>query len=86
MKVAVTKITPVATLAMYHAVSTYDQLKKAVIDFDCETRAFHAGSSSKTVNELVSAKYWETDVKLLVRPDARVRNVKVKKEKVANQT
>lgn len=48
-------------------------------------RAFNAGLLSRTVNKLVSPKHPEADVKLLVRPVGRFRNVEAKIDTLADQ-
>lgn len=86
LRVAVMKIPAVATFAMYRGVSSYMDLKKAVKDFDSGMRAFHAVSKDTER----SAGTWlgnqeEKDMKLLVRPDARVQNMEAKIDTLADQ-
>lgn len=85
MRVAVTKNPLVATFAMYRGVSKNNQLTQAVKYFVCKTRAFQAGRSKKETSDWLSSKAQYKDLKLLVRSDARVKNMDDKIDTLANQ-
>lgn len=86
LRAAVTKIPPVATFAIYCGAPNYAQLASAVRDFDCGSRVFQAGpltgeQGPSKLKEMELGK----EVKLLVRPDVRVHNMKAKIDTLANQ-
>lgn len=86
LRVAAMKIPLLATFAGNRRVSTYDELKKAVKDFDSGTRAFR----SNGVESQSSAVEWRKEqkaknVKLLVCPDAKMPNVDSRIDTLAEQ-
>lgn len=86
LRMAAMKIPQVATFAMYRGASDYPALKKAIRDFDSGMRAFHSvtkydGMSSTEILDVQQEK----DKRLLVRPDARVKNMEVKIDTLADQ-
>lgn len=81
---AVTKIAPLATCAMYRGVSSYDQLVKGVREYVSGTKSFQANPVISTEKELKHGGDM-SNVKHLVRPDARVQNMETKMDTLADQ-
>lgn len=83
---AVTKILSHAAFVMYRRVAIYRDSKKAITDYDNGSRSFSSASSGIQANLTVWLQKQETkDVKLLVRPEARVENMKTRIDSLADQ-
>lgn len=75
LRMAVTKIAPLATFAMYQGARNYEQLTRAVREFVSEVKAFCVDLIESETREL--KRGWsETNVKVLVRSDAGVQSMK----------
>lgn len=84
-KMSVTNISPLATFAMYRELATYDQLTRAVREFVGGVSAFQSGSIQTPTPVQKHDDIREKDIKLLVRPDARVQNMEAKIRDIADQ-
>lgn len=83
-RVPVMKIPLLATFAVSCPVSTYDESKRAIKDFDSGTRAFRSSEVEGRSNAVEWKKKQDVKaVRLLARPGARVQIVKSKVDTLA---
>lgn len=69
---------------MFWEKSVYDQLTRAVLDFEFGTRAFRV-SIGTDENKQICFQSEEREMNLLVGPDAHMKNVTAKTDTLANQ-
>lgn len=87
LRMAVMKLPQLATFAMYRAAADFESLKKAIKDFDNGRKAYDASASrSASSSSIDASKIADMEAKrLMVRPDARVKNMEVKIDSLTEQ-
>lgn len=80
------KISQVTQFAMYRVVSSYEQLKKAIQEYDSRIRSFYYCTGQEgVINQKLIKDKDEKDKKLLVRLYVRVKNMEDKIDTFGNQ-
>lgn len=85
LRVAVTQLEPVASISMYCGACDYAQLVKAVQDFDSGKCAFQLRPTPEKASKTTPGTDTDKEIKLFVRPDARVQKMEAKIDTLADQ-